>query len=98
MNREIAHLREHKPKQYQYGTSKNIKTARNRVDMAGSGVIDVEKTLEIIMIKANENHKEIKTIRRKLINLEDRGYWCPWSGKLSKWNKCIKKYRKRSSL
>lgn len=39
--------------------------------MAGSGIIDVEKRIQI-MIKTNENHKEIKTIKETLINSDDR--------------------------
>ena len=62
MNREIAHPTKPRPKQYHYRANKYIKKARSRVDMAVNGIINVERWLEIITIKANENHKEIKTI------------------------------------
>lgn len=51
--------------------------ARNRIRYSWKWKKD-----EIIIIEANENHKEIKTIREKLINLEDKDYWCFWSGEL----------------
>lgn len=76
MNRETAHLIKHGPKQY-YQRTKENKMARNRIRYSWKW-----KKAEIIIIKANENHKEIKTIREKLINLEDKDYWCFWSGEL----------------
>lgn len=62
MNREIAHPIKPKAKQYHFRANKYIKTARSRPDMAGNGIIDVERRLEVITIKANESHKEIATI------------------------------------
>lgn len=62
MNWEIAHPIKPKPKQYHFRANKYIKTARSRPDMAGNGIIDVERNLEVITIKANENQKEITTI------------------------------------
>lgn len=67
---------EAKTKQYHYRTSRQQGIEWTWLEME---LLTWKKRLEIIVTKADGKHKEMKTIRKKVIDVEDRGYWCPWS-------------------
>lgn len=65
-----------KTKLYHYRTNRQRGTEQTWLEME---LLMWTKRPEVIRTKADEKHKEIKTIRKKVIDVEDRGYWCLWS-------------------